>query len=225
MSTERFFSAHWTALAHDLPAELAEHLDRERAELRALLAAHGHGAVIEAGCADGSLMWPVARDLGLPYFGVDLAAEAVARLRPDLPPGSLAVAGDVVDLPRLLAAEGWRPGGRVLAVLPFNLVGILPDPGRALLAVADAGADVLVLAYRQSAAVRAVRARYFERCGLAGAFTEDERGQHFRAPGYTSSALRPEIVKKMIAEAGFQVTEEGRYGLYGLSLEGLPAGT
>jgi hypothetical protein len=218
VSTERFFSAHWSDLAHKLPGELVAHLRSERETLTKVLDDAAYAGVIEAGCADGSLMWPVVRDRGLRYFGVDLAGPAIDVLRTQLPDGSQAVRGDVVDLPRLV--HDWDAPAPWLTVFPFNLIGVLVAPHQALRAVAEAGSDILVLAYRAGEEVREARRKYFDRCGLTGVFTEDGDGQHFHAPGYTSSALDPKIITAMLEQAGFAVSEAGPHGLYGLSVRG-----
>jgi len=218
VSTERFFSAHWSALAHKLPGELVAHLRSEREALAKLLDDGAYASVIEAGCADGSLMWPVIRDRGLRYFGVDLAGPAIDVLRAQLPERSYAVQGDVVDLPHLV--RDWDAPTPWLTVFPFNLIGVLDAPRRALRAVAEVGSDVLVLAYRAGDEVREARRKYFDQCGLTGVFTDDGDGQHFHAPGYTSSALDPKVITAMLEQVGFAVSEAGPHGLYGLSLRG-----
>jgi hypothetical protein len=211
------FEQLWRPLVEAVPPVLLRHLDAERELLATLLRRTHYAGVIEAGCADGRLLRPVVVAAGLRYLGIDIAPDAVAAARAA---GADAVCGDIVDLPRL--APSWAPR---LTVLPFNLIGILPDPLAALTAVAKADSDVLVLSYRVSGAVAAAREAYFASCGLSGEFHRDELGTHFRAPGYQSSAYHPEVITGWLRRAGFTQQDIPGYGELGQAVHALLAST
>jgi hypothetical protein len=116
----------------------------------------------------------------------------------------------------LLARDLPRPA---LLALPFNVFGNIPAPRQVLAAAARAGTDVLVLTYRDSTLALDVRADYYRRCGLAGAFRTDSTGVHFDAGLFSSSAYRPDLLREWVAEAGFAVSLR-EYGAIGLAVGG-----
>jgi hypothetical protein len=198
-----FFEEAWERIITTQPPAVRTHLDAERRLASTLLA--GYTGLVEVGCADGSLLRPVApRE----YLGIDLAEGAVAATRAA---GGAAVRADVVDLGTLAL-----PGGPLLVAFPFNVFGDLPDPGRALDAVAAIGADALVLTYDTSARAAAVRADYYSACGLKGDLITDEVGVHFTAPPFTSSAYHRPVLHGWLAARGWRVTVRA-YGAVGLA--------
>ncbi|MFC0530431.1 class I SAM-dependent methyltransferase [Phytohabitans kaempferiae] len=213
MSTEQatrslagFFEQGWERIIATQPPAVRAHLDAERRLAGSLLPAYR--GLVEVGCADGSLLRPAAAGAGLDYLGVDLAEGAVAATRAA---GGMAVRADVVDLGTL-----GLPGGPLLVAFPFNVFGDLPDPARALDAVAAAGADALVLTYDTSALAAAVRGEYYEACGLVGDLVGDEVGVHFAAVPFTSSVYRRPVLTSWLAARGWRVSVRA-YGAVGLA--------
>lgn len=198
-----FFGQAWERIITTQPPAVRAHLDAERRLAGSLLGAYQ--GLVEVGCADGSLLRPVSpRE----YLGIDLAEGAVAATRAA---GGEAVRADVVDLGALAL-----PGKPLLVAFPFNVFGDLPDPGRALDAVAASGADPLVLTYDTSARAAAVRAEYYAACGLDGDLVTDKAGVHFTAPPFRSSVYHRPVLTGWLAERGFRVTVRP-YGAIGLA--------
>ncbi|MEH1129208.1 class I SAM-dependent methyltransferase [Micromonospora sp. CPCC 206061] len=195
----------WSRIVTNQPAAVRAHLDAERRLVSTV--ATGYRSLVEVGCADGSLLLPVARRLGLEYLGVDLAAGAVEATRAL---GADAVRADAVDLATLPL-----PAGSLLIGYPFNVFGNLPDPPRALTAAATTGADALVLTYDTSPAATTLRTEYYAACDLPGELATDETGVHFTSGTFRSSVYHREVVTAWLTAAGYRtaVTPYGRAGL------------
>lgn len=198
-----FFAEAWERIITTQPPAVRAHLDAERRLAATLLP--GYAGLVEVGCADGSLLRPVTAG---DYLGIDLADGAVAATRAA---GGAAVRADVVDLGTLAL-----PGGPLLVAFPFNVFGDLPDPARALDAVAATGADALVLTYDTSPRAAVVRGEYYRACGLTGDLVADEVGVHFTAPPFRSSVYHQRVLAGWLAERGFRVTVRP-YGAIGLA--------
>lgn len=204
-----FFAEAWERIITTQPPAVRAHLDAERRLAATVLPRYA--GLVEVGCADGSLLRPVADREGLAYLGLDLAEGAVAATRAA---GGEAVRADVVDLGTLAL-----PGGPLLVAFPFNVFGDLPDPGAALDAVAASGADALVLTYDTSARAAAVRAEYYRACGLATDASQlvvDEVGVRFTAAPFTSSVYHQPVLRGWLAARGWRVTVRA-YGAVGLA--------
>lgn len=201
-----FFEEAWERIITTQPPAIRAHLDAERRLAATLLT--GYAGLVEVGCADGSLLRPVATG---EYLGIDLADGAVAATRAA---GGRAVRADVVDLGTLPLPD--RP---LLVAFPFNVFGDLPDPGRALDAVAATGADVLLLTYDTSARAAAVRAEYYRACGLDGGLVTDGLGVRFTAAPFTSSVYHRPVLSEWLAARGWQVTVRP-YGAVGIAYHG-----
>lgn len=216
-----FFERHWRDIITGRTPEVAEFLNVERQLAEKIIDDNGYRGVIEAGCADGTLLMPAVVARGLEYLGVDLAPEAVALAREALVAASgpahragAAVEGDVRDLPDLDPA--LLPAAPRLVAFPFNVLGNIPTPRVALRAAASCAADILILTYQTSRAASAVRRDYYRACGFDGDFQRDSRGVHFRAGLFTSSVYRQELVTKWLAEFGYEV-EVDRFAEVGLA--------
>ncbi len=208
-----FFDTTWRSLVDGVTPAVRAHLAAERTLIAGRLA--GYRAVVEGGCAGGTLPLPVITTAGLDYLGLDRAPGAVAATRAA---GGDAVCGDVRDVDRL-AAQLPRPA---LLALPFNVFGNIPEPREVLAAAVRAGTDVLVLTYRDSPLALRVRAGYYRRCGLTGVFRTDEAGVHFDAGLVSSTAYRPGLVREWLAGAGYEIREQ-EYGAIGLAVSGARA--
>ncbi len=231
-----FFEQTWSAIIDSQPPAVRAHLAAERALVARLLtdgvpgagAAGRYGTVIEAGCADGSLLLPTVLAAGLDYLGVDLAHGAVraarARLaglprRPDQ--HAEVVHGDIRDLARLLP-PGWGSGARLVA-FPFNVFGDIPEPWHALSAAAGTGCAVLVLTYTGTATATRVRDGYYQAAGFAGTWATDSTGTHFTSGLFSSSVYRPPVLRRWLVDAGYTV-HRLEYGTIGAAYLGtLPA--
>jgi hypothetical protein len=211
-----FFERHWSVIVSTRPAAVRDGLRAERAYADRLLRRSAYRSLVEVGCADGSLLLDTAIDHGLGYVGLDLAEGAVAATRARLAgAGGTALRADVCDLPDLAV----QPQSPALIAFPFNVFGNLPDPQRALSAVAAVGADILLLTYDTGTAAGAVRGEYYAACGLAGALTRDQAGVHFVAGDFRSSVYHPPVLSGWLHRHGFQVAV-GRYGAVGLAYHG-----
>lgn len=198
-----FFEQSWERIITTRPPAVRAHLEAERRLAASLLG--GYTGLVEVGCADGSLLRPVAPP---DYLGIDLAEGAVAATRAA---GGAAVRADVVDLGTLSL-----PGRPLVVGFPFNVFGDLPEPGRALDVVAATGADALVLTYDTSARAAAVRADYYRACGLEGDLVTDDEGVHFTAAPFTSSVYHRPVLTAWLAARGWRVTVRA-YGAVGLA--------
>jgi hypothetical protein len=207
-----FFDTAWRRIIATRPAAVRAHLDAERRLAQSVLPAYR--GLVEVGCADGSLLLPVARRCGVDYLGLDLAAGAVAATRAA---GADAVHADVLELARLPLLAG-----PLLVAFPFNVFGNLPEPRRALDAVAATAADALVLTYDTGPQAAAVRAEYYRACGLAGELVDDETGVHFTSAPFTSSVYHRAVLTGWLAERGYRVTVRP-YGAVGLAYHGVRA--
>lgn len=201
-----FFDRAWQRIITTQPPAVRAHLDAERRLAATVLA--GYPGLVEVGCADGSLLRPLATG---DYLGIDLAAGAVAATRAA---GGQAVRADVVDIGTLPL-----PGRPLLVAFPFNVFGDLPDPGQALDAVAATGADALLLTYDTSPRAAAVRAEYYRACGLDGDLVTDELGVHFTAAPFTSSSYHRPVLTGWLAARGWQVSVRP-YGTVGIAYHG-----
>lgn len=224
-------------LRSHLPAAIRRHLQAERALLAALLATGAHRLVIEAGCADGSLLLPVVLAAGLDYLGVDVVDGAVAATshaiaRTPLAPGQHAVAvrGDVRALDAVAAARSgalrdFGAAGPALVVLPFNLMGIVSRPETAFASVAAIGADIAVFTYRRSTAAGSARADYFRRAGWPGAEVAAPDVTHFEADHFVSSVYGEQRLRSWLVETGFEpeIRPYGEIGLAAIGRRPVPA--
>jgi hypothetical protein len=208
-----FFDTTWRSLVDGVTPAVRAHLAAERALVAGRLG--DYRAVVEGGCAGGTLLLPVVAAAGLDYLGLDRAPGAVAATRAA---GGDAVCGDVRDVDRL-AARLPRPA---LLALPFNVFGNIPEPREVLAAAVRAGTDVLVLTYRDSPLALDVRASYYRACGFEGTFRTDEAGVRFDAGLFSSTAYRPGLLREWLAEAGYEVREQD-YGAVGLAVSGARA--
>jgi SAM-dependent methyltransferase len=214
-----FFAEYWRPIAATRTPAIRRHLAAERERFAAILTAGGYATVVESGCADGRLLAPDVVAGGLRYLGVDLVEAAVREAREALGGRGEVVLGDTSELDRLPAVRALPPAGRLVA-FPFNVIGNLPAPWRALEAARRCDADVAVFSYQLSAAADRARAAYFAGCGLTGEFRRDESGTHFRTGGtYTSSVYLPDVVADWLGALGYRV-EAGPYGALGFSYHG-----
>lgn len=214
-----FFDQAWGRIISTQPARIRRHLAAERDLVDGLLSASGYRSLVEVGCADGSLLLPLAMRHGLAYTGLDLAAGAVAATRAALAgaPGVVVQANasdlDTLGLPLALPA---------LVAFPFNVFGDLSAPHRTLAAAAALAADVLVLTYDTGEEAAATRSEYYHACGLTGRLRTDKTGVHLRSRPFTSSVYHPPVLTGWLAEHGYLVTTR-RYGAVGLAYHGTRA--
>lgn len=203
------------------------HLDAQRELARELLATRRYDLVVEAGCADGSLLMPTIVGLGLNYLGVELAksaADEAAQRLATMPhrPGrhGQVVHGDIRHLDAVVAASDMIRG-RLLVAFPFNVFGNIPEPWEVLGAAAAHEAGVLIITYDTSEAARDLRAEYYRACGLTGDITADEAGAHFASGPFASSVYHPAVVRRWLTGLDYHVTEH-RYATAGLAYLGEP---
>jgi hypothetical protein len=233
-----FFEQTWQPIVANQPDEVREHLDAERSLVADLLAASPYRTVVEAGCADGTLLAPVILDSGAAYLGLDVAEGAVrataAALR-DLaeaaaepgPPGrharpappAVAHRADIRDLPAVFGRRGVPIAPPVLVAFPFNVFGNIPEPQAALAAAAAVSADALVLTYDTSTGATSLREEYYRACGFAGEFFADGAGVHYEDGLFTSSVYEQRVVIGWLEEHGYAVTVIP-YGRVGVAYHG-----
>ncbi|WP_306193034.1 methyltransferase domain-containing protein [Streptomyces sp. MK5] len=169
-------------------------------------------AVVELGCFDGRAL-EVARAAGVPYCGVDINSGAVAALREricdeGLEAQATTLVGDAQESVR------WSthvPGRRPLIVLPFNLLGNLPDPRRALLGLRALGGTVLISVFNEQPRTTAVRRAYYARCmtGLAEPAEGRYGGAVFRgAQGFRSESFSAPALHRLLRECGLEIRSE-----------------
>ncbi|MFF9623877.1 class I SAM-dependent methyltransferase [Streptomyces griseosporeus] len=169
-------------------------------------------AVVELGCFDGRAL-EVARAAGIPYCGVDINSSAVAALRERIAAEGLqaqatTLVGDAQDCVR------WStqvPGQRPLIVLPFNLLGNLPDPRSALLGLRALGGTLLISVFNEQPRTTAVRRAYYARC-MTG-LTEPAQGRYggavFRgAQGFRSESFSASALHRLLRECGLAIRSE-----------------
>lgn len=225
---DRFWDRHWARIIDNQPPPVRDHLRSERALVGQQLDAGAYRTVVEAGCADGTLLLPEVVGRGLVYLGLDLAGGAVREARHRLASagvpaaGSRVVRADIQHLPRLVAA-GPPLLAPALVAFPFNVFGNLDAPPVALTAAAQVRADVIVLTYDTSEAAGALRAEYYAACGFRAPMVVDRTGVHLRTGGFRSSVYEPAVVVGWLRAAGFSATIH-RYGAVGLGYHGRLAG-
>lgn len=225
---DRFWDRHWARIIDNQPPPVRDHLQAERALVGRQLDAAPYRTVVEAGCADGTLLLPEVVGRGLVYLGLDLASGAVREARNRLasagvpPAGSRVVRADVQHLPSLVAA-GPPLVAPALVAFPFNVFGNLDVPPAALTAAAQVQADVIVLTYDTSEAASTLRTEYYVACGFRAPLVVDRAGVHLRTGGFRSSVYEPAVVVGWLQAAGFQATVH-RYGAVGLAYHGRLAG-
>jgi hypothetical protein len=221
-----FFERTWRSIVEHQPDAVRAHLAAERATVGALLAGGPYRTVVEAGCADGTLLAPVVLRAGRAYLGLDVAegaARAATRTVGSLPgaasAGARVLRADVRDLPAVVGRDRVTLEPPVLVALPFNVFGNIASPREALAAVAAVGADVLVLTYDTGAPARRVRAEYYRACGFAGAFAVDATGLHYTDGLFGSSVYRRGVLTGWLTDLGYRVTVTA-YGKVGLAYHG-----
>jgi hypothetical protein len=224
-----FFEKTWRPIIANQPHAVREHLAAERALVADLLAGAPYHTVVEAGCADGSLLASIILDAGAGYLGLDVADGAVrataaalrdmaeASARPL--PAAAARRADIRHLPKILGGRGVPSAPPVLAAFPFNVFGDIPEPRDAVAAAASVSADALILTYDTSAGARRLRDEYYRACGFAGVFTVDDAGVHYEDGLFTSSVYRREVLTGWLEEFGYAVTVTP-YGQVGLAYHG-----
>jgi hypothetical protein len=219
-------NAGWRRLVvrSHLPAVLRRHMRAERQFLAAMLAPGGYDVVIEAGCADGSLLLSTVVAAGCDYLGVDVVDQAVATTRKTIASMQLAagqrataVRGDVRSLDEV--AGVMDVADRALVVMPFNLVGIVSRPEAAFRSAAAIGADIAVFTYRQTPLASAARSEYFRRAGWPGVETVTPDATHFHADHFTSSVYAATRLRAWLTANTFKPTIT-LYGEVGLAAVG-----
>lgn len=227
-----FFEQTWQPIIANQPDAVREHLEAERALVGSLLVSSGYRTVVEAGCADGSLLASVILGANATYLGLDVAdgavractarlrnlAEAVASRGLTMPPAVVRRA-DIRDLPAVLGSRGAPSTPPVLVAFPFNVFGNIPEPRYAAKAAASVSADALILTYDTGTDARSLREEYYRACGFAGAFTTDESGVHYEDGLFTSSVYRQSVVSGWLEDLGYAVTVIP-YGRVGLAYHG-----
>jgi hypothetical protein len=221
-----FFEQHWRDIVTSRTPKVSEYLESERRLCDRILDRCGYRGVIEAGCADGSLLMPGIVARGLDYLGIDLAPGAVTLARQSLARHALArqavgltpagghtavIHDDIRDLPKL--PTDLLPAAPLLVAYPFNVLAGIPQPRNALRAAASCGGDILLFAYQTSSAALIARRDYYRACGFTGEFRQDDRGVHFTAGLFTSSVYRPTLVVAWLAEMGYHVEMEAFAGV------------
>ena len=210
------YEASWAPMIDVRVPDVLAHLAAERRLAEKLIESGGYRALVEVGCADGSLLLPAAARQRLHYLGIDLAAGAVRAAREalrDLAATGSVTQADAAELPGLTAGLP-RP---LLVAFPFNVIGILPDPRSVLADCRDA--EVLVLTYDTGEQAAALRSRYYREAGFIGSMTRDQEGVHFAAGDFASSVFEPPVITGWLRELGFEVSVH-RYGVAGLAYLG-----
>ncbi|MGV9273389.1 methyltransferase domain-containing protein [Streptomyces griseosporeus] len=169
-------------------------------------------AVVELGCFDGRAL-EVARAAGIPYCGVDVNSTAVAALRDRIRDEGLdaqatTLVGDAQESVRWSAQV---PGRRPLIVLPFNLLGNLPDPRRALTGLRALGGTILISVFNEQPRTTAVRRAYYARCVTALAEPAQGRygGAVFRgARGFCSESFSAPALHRLLRECGLVIRSQ-----------------
>ncbi|WP_369229110.1 class I SAM-dependent methyltransferase [Streptomyces sp. R21] len=169
-------------------------------------------AVVELGCFDGRAL-EVARAAQLRYCGIDISCGAVAALRERIADEGLgahatALVGNAQETLR------WShriPGEQPLFVLPFNLLGNLPDPRRALTGLRALGGTVLISVFNEDPRTTAVRRAYYTQCvsELAEPAPGRYGGTLFRgAQGFRSESFSAPALHRLLTECGLQIRSE-----------------
>lgn len=168
--------------------------------------------VVELGCFDGRAL-EVARAAGIRYCGIDISCGAVAALRRRIADEGLgahatALVGNAQDTVRWSAQI---PGEQPLFVLPFNLLGNLPDPRRALLGLRSLGGTVLISVFNEDPRTTAVRRAYYTQC--VNDLAEPGQGRYggtlFRgAQGFRSESFSAPALRRLLAECGLDIHSE-----------------
>jgi hypothetical protein len=224
-----FFEKTWQPIIANQPDAVVEHLDAERAFVASLIVPSAYRTVVEAGCADGSLLASVILGAGATYLGLDVADGAVractARLRNLAEavsarglsmPAAVVRRADIRDLPAVLGSRGAPSTPPVLAAFPFNVFGNIPEPRDAVKAAASVSADALILTYDTGTGARRLREEYYRACGFAGGFSTDDTGVHYEDELFTSSVYRQPVLTGWLEELGYAVTVTP-YGQVGLA--------
>jgi hypothetical protein len=227
-----FFEKTWRPIVENQPDAVVEHLTAERELVGSLLISCGYRTVVEAGCADGSLLAPVVLGAGATYLGLDVAdgavqactvrlrnlAEAVAARGMSMP-AAVVRRADIRDLPAVLGGRGAPSTPPVLVAFPFNVLGNIPSPESALSAAVSVSADVLLLTYNTGTRARALREEYYRACGFDGRFTVDDTGVHYEDGLFTSSVYHEPVLTGWLTDLGYAGTVE-EYGEVGLAYHG-----
>lgn len=219
-----FYDTYWRDIISARTPQITEYLHAERRLAGATIERGAYGGLVEVGCADGTLLLPVAVGRGLDYLGVDLAAQAVDQARSAL--GEAVTAAEVgsrraavvrCDVRDLAALPGdLLPRAPRLVAFPFNVLAGITTPVAALRAAAAIRSDILAFSYQTSPAATAVRRAYYRACGLTGEFSVDDRGVHFTAGLFTSSVYREDLVIGWFQRLGYRV-ELTRFAGVGLA--------
>jgi hypothetical protein len=224
-----FFEQTWQPIVANQPDAVREHLAAERSLVATVLADGSYRTVVEAGCADGSLLASVILSAGVGYLGLDVADGAVRACATTLRglaesagralPPAVARRADIRDLPAVLGGRGVPSAPPVLVAFPFNVFGNIPEPRYAVKAASSVSADALILTYDTSTDARALRAEYYRACGFGGVFATDSTGVHYEDGLFTSSVYRQSVLTGWLEEFGYAVTVIP-YGRVGVAYHG-----
>jgi len=166
--------------------------------------------VLEIGCMDGCLLYPVVRGLALTYVGVDVDAHAIQRFRARIVEewdGTAirhAVALDVSDVGALSELIVPR---RTVAMFPFNSFGNLQSPTGALDSLGAHDVDLWIGTYQTSPSATELRRCYYDnaRIGVVD-HTEEDCGVLFTsAEGFKSYAYRGDFLRAQLEGRGYEV--------------------
>ncbi len=174
-----------------------------RAEARQIAqVAAGYEVLVEFGCSAGRYA-SLARRLGLRYVGVDKEAKYLRRARRRYPKVHLLKSTvDAALLHRLYPLYG---GTRVLLVLPFNLLGILPDAAAFVESFSQTagGWGLFISLFRTGREATNARSRYYASAGLCNLRRSgSETGVLFQAAGgFSSVAFSEHRMAQLLAAA------------------------
>ncbi|MGX7674540.1 class I SAM-dependent methyltransferase [Plantactinospora sp. DSM 117369] len=153
-------------VAH-FPDELLSLLQLESVTVFDSTTRYGRDAIIELGCYDGRAL-EISRVADVGYLGIDIDATAVTRLRARISEEGLENQAKALVADALAHEQWWSAveARRPLVHLPFNFLGICPDPGAVLRSVSKSGALLHVSVFNGREPTTRVRHRYYDACGI-----------------------------------------------------------
>lgn len=165
---------------------LQEYFEQQQHVFESIVASENYTTVIEAGCGDGSFLFPTAVQMGINYYGVDKEPQAIAQLNKKISHISHqskleAVCADMHDFVEILA-DYDIPLTDCLVVFPFNALGVMENPRHILSQISRLGLDTLIFTYKTTDQAQILRRDYYCQLGFANLVRQqDTDGIAFRS--------------------------------------------
>jgi hypothetical protein len=190
----------WTDIALYTP-ELHTYIKDQRNLLHEIVRNNHYVNIIEAGCGNGTFLFPTVFQLGLNYIGIDKEQQAVVQLNKTIT--HLQYSSDLraiwADMQNFsdVVNQYNIPSENSLVVFPFNALGVMDNPASILAQISDSGLDVLIFTYATTDRAQSIRHDYYQQLQFSNVTIQRDLQDSvvFRSEeGLTSYAYAPHLI-------------------------------